>query len=125
MVLKWALRDKLSKFRMSPLDTWVLHLDNFGFKGKKGKFSRHTVIQIAKIKAEALRQLGFYNKYKIQRVRKSIDGLLEEAQDEFALAESIVVPTKEDYKILTKRILTTLQYAASIDFPLLMSVMKS
>lgn len=46
-----------------------------------------------------------------------IDGLLEEAQNKFALAESIVVLTKEDYKILTKRILTTLQYAASIDFP--------
>lgn len=59
MVLKRALIDKLLKFRMSPLDTWVLHLDNFVFKRRKGKFSQHTVIQIAKIKAETLCQLGF------------------------------------------------------------------
>ena len=79
----------LEKVRLGPLDTFCLRLDNFGFKGKKGKWAQHTVIQIAKIRETKLRELGFYDEYKICRTRKTIDELLE-SSDEFAIADSIL-----------------------------------
>ena len=115
-ILKRHLKNMLEKVRLDPLDTFCLHLDNFGFKGKKGKWAQHTVIQIAKISAAKLRQLGFYNGDAIDRVRKTIEELLEES-DEFELVRSIVTPTQQDYKKLSERVLTTIQTAANLDLP--------
>ena len=53
-ILKRALENMLKKVRLGPLDTFCLHLDNFGFKGKKGKWAQHTVIQIATIREKKL-----------------------------------------------------------------------
>ena len=115
-ILKRHLQSMLQKVRLGPLDTFCLHLDNFGFKGKKGKWRQHTVMQIAKISDTKLRKLGFYKEYKIDRVGKTLDELLEDS-DEFALAESIVVPTQQDYKILSERVLITIRKAATLHLP--------
>ena len=73
-------------------------------------------MQIAKISDTKLRKLGFYKEYRIDRVGKTLDELLEDS-DEFALAESIVVPTQQDYKILSERVLITIRKAATLHLP--------
>ena len=61
---------------MSSLDAFCLPLDNFGFLGKRGKRSTHTVIQVAIIKMEELKRLGFYDNGNISRIRKTMDELI-------------------------------------------------
>ena len=106
---------------MSSLDAFCLHLDNFGFLGKRGKWSTHTVIQVAIIKMEELKRLGFYDNGNISRIRKTMDGLIAKVDSllyydsddndddnnnnddddrnnnvQIAVAKRIVEPKKED-----------------------------
>jgi hypothetical protein len=123
--LKHALQDALDKLNLEPLDGFCLHLDNFGFKGKKAQYSQHTVVQIARIKSGLLRSLGFYDDYKISRLGRSFEELLHQFDDESpndemkhdALAESIVAPNEQDYSLLSSRILTTLETAIHLSLP--------
>ena len=117
MILKDELKNKLKRIKLSQLGTFVLKLDNFGFKGRDARFVQHTIIQIGKIDEATLRQLGFYNENKISRVTKPLEELLEEETDEFTLAEGIVLPNDKDYQKLSHRIIDTIKYAATINIP--------
>jgi hypothetical protein len=125
MNIKVALQDALTKLKLEPLDAFCLHLDNFGFHGRQAVYSQHTVVQIARIRANNLRRLGFYDEYKVSRLGTSLDELLEGLEDGHAqleskerrLAKSIAVPTKQDYALLSKRVLTTLQSAVDLTLP--------
>lgn len=129
------------------LGAMVLHIDNFGFLGKQGKWSIHTVIQVSIITEQELRNLGFYNNGMISRQRRSIDDLLSTIADKLAdniddddddneitdlannddvgiddkaqtvLAKQIVEPKQRDIAELTKRVLTSIQTAIDSKLP--------
>ena len=112
-----ALTSLLTKTNLGPLDLFCLHLNNFGFKGKK-KFAQHTSIQFKVIPEKSLRDLGFYDNYNIRRDRKTMDELIDEHNgDTEELVASIVSPNERDYKILSKRIMATIETVCSLDLP--------
>lgn len=108
----------LTKIEYTVLDLILLAFDNFGFKGKNGKWAQHTVIQFKVIQEKELRILGFYDDYKISRVRKEMNNLMIEYKNEkIDVAESIIFPNENDYKILSERIMITMKYVATVNFP--------
>ena len=58
---KAGIHQKTSDIKIEPLGSFVLHFDNFGFLGKKGKWLQRTVIQVSIITEKQLCDLGFYN----------------------------------------------------------------
>ena len=51
----------LTKIEYNILDLILIAFDNFGYKGKDGKFSQHTAIQFTVITEKELRTLMFDN----------------------------------------------------------------
>ena len=108
----------LTKIEYNILDLILIAFDNFGFKGKDGKFCQHTAIQFTVITEKELRTLGFYNNNKISRLRKTMNELMVKYKnDKIEVANSIIAPTTKDYQILSKRIMNTMATAATLDLP--------
>eukprot|EP00536_Pseudo-nitzschia_multiseries_P009181 jgi/Psemu1/22556/gm1.22556_g len=118
MVLKQTVHNLMDKVNLRLLDAFVLSYDNFGFKGRKGKWAQHTTIQICMIQEKKLQKLGFYNNNQISREKTDFEDLLQEFDgDHFKLAKSIVEPKRSDYNALKHRVMTAMKTAASLDMP--------
>ena len=108
---KKSMSSTIQKLNLDPLDAFYLHFDTVGFKGKKKKWSQHTVIQICVIKYEELRKAGFYDSGSLSRERKTFDRLILEIQDKTGdkdhnevakhAAQRVVGVRKKDWEILS------------------------
>ena len=109
------------RLHLEPTEGFVISFDNFSFSGHKGQHAMHTIIQIMIITEQRLKELGFYNpvlEERISRVRMTFEELLDRhGNNEYDLADSIVVPNKVDYDVLTKRIFQTIKTIAHFDLP--------
>ena len=108
----------LTKIEYNKRDLLLIAFDNFGYKGRNGKFSQHTAIQFTVITERELRALGFYNNNKISRLRKTMDDLMIlYNNDKIEVANSIIAPTIDDYNLLSERIMNTMATAAILELP--------
>ena len=101
-----------------------MHFDNVGFKGKKKKWSQHTVIQICVIKYEELRKAGFYDSGSLSLERKTFDRLILEIEDETGdkdhnevSKQRVVGVQKKDWEILSTRVMTSIKTAMELILP--------
>eukprot|EP00536_Pseudo-nitzschia_multiseries_P000949 jgi/Psemu1/2153/gm1.2153_g len=118
MVLKRTVHNLMNKVNLRLLDAFVFSYDNFGFKGRKGKWAQHTTIQMCMIHEKKLQKLGFYNNNQISREKTDFEDLLQEFDgDHFELAKSIVEQKRSDYNALKDRVMTATKTAASLDMP--------
>lgn len=106
---------------LKPTEAFSVSYDNFSFDGDKGRHAMHTIIQIMIISEKRLKKLGFYNPNvdeRISRKTKTFEELLEEYDnDEYKLANNIVIPNKDDYDMLAKRIFKVIKTVVLLKLP--------
>ena len=122
-----AMASAHTKLVLDPLDGFSIHFDNIGFKGRKKKWSQHTVIQLCSIPYNKLFDAGFYQNGRLSRQRKTFDQLCNEIHDGSAehdesmlaelVAKEVVGIKNKDWQQLTVRVLTAIETAIMLSLP--------
>lgn len=132
--IRVQLEDANTKLKLGDLDGFSLHFDNVGFKGRKKKWSQHTIVQFALQPEDELRREGWYDAdgngpsydqitFKDLAMDHGVD--LDELKDcpvgqgaeVEALAKNIIGIQKSDKELVSRRTLTTISKAMELHLP--------